>query len=140
MAAAVGLGEYKKVQVVTSDQSRLVVMLYEAAIRHLEMAKDCLRKGDWIGKGEHILRAQDILMELLGALDLEAGPIAKNLNSLYLFMYRHLNEANLHKSERHVDQVLRILSTLCEAWKEAASKITREGVPEAEVGQATIVA
>jgi|YelNatPaOPRAMG01_1025707.scaffolds.fasta_scaffold02680_3 flagellar protein FliS len=140
MAIPSGLDEYKKTEVATSDQGKLVVMLYESAVRRLELAKECLRRGDMLGKGEHILRVQDILLELLSALDPSAGPIAANLRSLYVFMYRHLNEANLLKSERHLDDVLRILRSLLEAWREAAAKVPREGIPNPEVTEARIVA
>ena len=139
MTPAAGLGEYRKVQVGTCEQGKLIVMLYEGAISRLERAKQALRRGDMLEKGEHILRAQDILMELLMALDTSTGEIAKNLQSLYLFMYRHLNEANLLKSEKHIDEVIRVLTTLCDAWKQVVHKVSREGGPEAEVDDAVTV-
>ena len=139
MTATAGLGEYKKVQVGTSEQGKLVLMLYEGAISRLEKAKEALSAGDMLGKGEHILRAQDILMELLMALDPSAGEIAGNLQSLYLFMYRHLNEANLLKSQRHLEEVLRILRSLRDAWEEVVRKVSREGKQEAEVQDAVAV-
>ena len=136
MTATAGLGEYKKVQVGTSEGGKLILMLYEGAISRLEQAKEALRAGDMLGKGEHILRAQDILMELLMGLDPQAGEIAVNLQSLYLFMYRHLNDANLLKSQRHIDEVLQILRSLRDAWVEAVQKVSREGKQEAETEDA----
>lgn len=132
MSGASGLGEYKKVQVATSEGGKLVLMLYEGAIQSLEKAKEALRANRMLEKGQHILRAQDILMELLAALDTSKGQIATNLQALYVFAYRHLNEANLLKSERHIDDVLRILVPLRDAWKEVLLKVSREGVEEAE--------
>ncbi len=132
MAPLSGLNEYKQVQIGTAEQGKLILMLYDGAIASLNRAAEALRQGDHVVKGQFILKAQDILLELLAGLDLEAGELAVNLQSLYLFMYRHLNEANLRKSEKHIQEVLRILGGLREAWGKAVDQVSREGTSVAE--------
>ena len=132
MAPFSGLREYKQVQIGTAEQGKLILMLYDAAIASLNRAVEALGRGDAMAKGQHILKAQDILLELLAGLDLQTGELAVNLQSLYLFMYKHLNEANLKKSVKHVQDVLKILVSLREAWDEAVEKVSREGKMTAE--------
>ncbi len=132
MAPFAGLNEYKQVQIGTAEQGKLILMLYDGAISSLSRAVEALRQGDHLMKGQLILKAQDILLELLAGLDLGAGELAVNLQSLYLFMYRHLNEANLKKSEKHVQEVLNILTSLREAWGKAVDQVSREGTTVAE--------
>ncbi len=91
---------YKEIQIKTANQIRLIVMLYDGAIRHLNLALDAFADGhrryDVINN--HIIAAQDILSELTASLDFEKGGVlAKNLFSLYTFMNRQLLEANMKK-------------------------------------------
>ena len=91
---------YKETQIKTANQIRLIVMLYDGAIRHLNLALDSFSEGhrryDVIN--DHIIAAQDILSELTASLDFEkGGMLAKNLFSLYSFMNRQLMEANMKK-------------------------------------------
>ena len=69
-----------------------------------------------------ISKAQDIIMELNSALDMDAGrEIAVNLRQLYLFMWRHLNQANLRKDPNMIQKVIDLLEELNKGWKAIAS-------------------
>ena len=91
---------YKEIQIKTANQIRLIVMLYDGAIRHLNLALDSFAEGHrrYDEINNHIIAAQDILSELTASLDFEKGGVlAKNLFSLYSFMNRRLLDANLKK-------------------------------------------
>ncbi|MCD4824081.1 MAG: flagellar export chaperone FliS [Phycisphaerae bacterium] len=121
--AATGINAYQNNAVVTQTPGRIVVLLYEGAIRFLKEAVAALEKGDFARKGERIRRAQDILMELDCALDMEAGDgeVSRNLRQLYLFMDRQLNTANVKKDAEIIRKVVGMLENLHEGW----DKITR---------------
>ncbi|MGO9409964.1 MAG: flagellar export chaperone FliS [Spirochaetia bacterium] len=121
---------YKETQIKTANQIRLIVMLYDGAIRHLNLALDSFSEGhrryDVINN--HIIAAQDILSELTASLDFEkGGMLAKNLFSLYSFMNRQLMEANMKKEPGPLSIVKKHLSELREAWEEIS---TRKGLEE----------
>lgn len=122
MVNAGSFRQYRQVQVTTSGRGKLVVMLYNGAIRSLKSAVDLLKKGEMGKKGDQIIKAQDIIMELNLALDLKAGgEIARNLRRIYLYVYRILSEANFHKSATKVEEAIRLLSILNEAWDAVVS-------------------
>jgi flagellar secretion chaperone FliS len=121
---------YKETQIKTANQIRLIVMLYDGAIRHINLGLDCFADGHkrYDEVNGHIIAAQNILAELMGSLDFEKGGVmAKNLFSLYSFMTRRLLDANLKKDPAPLVEVKKHLGDLREAWDEIS---TRKGLEE----------
>lgn len=113
-----GIGAYHENAVATQTGARLVVLLYEGAIKFLGQAKQDLEAGDYKAKGEHIAKALAIIDELDSCLDLEnGGEVAGNLRGLYHFMIRHLNEANIHRDPQRIQDVIDCLRDLNAGWK-----------------------
>jgi flagellar secretion chaperone FliS len=116
-----GIETYRQAAVGTQSRGRLVVMLYEAAIKFLKLAIKELEAGNYGAKGQYINRAQDILNELNAVLDVETGgDIAKNLRGLYVFMNRHLSRANIKRSPEMIQEVIKLLEELNQSWKAIA--------------------
>lgn len=121
---------YKEIQIKTANQIRLIVMLYDGAIKHLNCAIELFAEGHkrYDAINTHIIATQDILSELMASLDFEKGGVlAKNLFSLYSFMNRRLLEGNLKKDAEPVAEVKKLLGELREAWDEIS---TRKGLEE----------
>jgi flagellar protein FliS len=121
---------YREIQIKTANQIRLIVMLYDGAIRHLNLALDAFQEGHhrYDAINNHLIAAQDILSELMASLDFDkGGVIAKNLFSLYSFMNRRLLDANLRKDPAALTEVKKMLGDLREAWDEIS---TRKGLEE----------
>jgi len=115
--------QYFETSVSTQQRGKLIVMLYDGAVKFLRVAREKLREGDCALKGVYIGKAQDIVAELNNCLNAEAAPqIAADLRSLYNFLYRHLNEANIERSEEKIDDCIRILEELRDAWQEVAEQ------------------
>jgi flagellar secretion chaperone FliS len=124
------MNAYKETQIKTANQIRLIVMLYDGAIRHINLAADAFVEGHrrYDAINNHIIAAQDILSELMASLDFEKGGVlAKNLFSLYSFMTRRLLEGNLKKDPAPLAEVKKLLGDLREAWDEIS---TRKGLEE----------
>jgi flagellar protein FliS len=119
------LNAYKETQIKTANQGKLIVMLYDGAIKNLNLAVKSFssshRKYDVISNA--ILKAQDIISELMVSLDFDkGGEISRNLFSLYTFMNNQLLNANLKKERKPVEEVKKMLMELREAWAEIAAK------------------
>jgi len=110
------------VEVETADQGTLIILLYDGAIRFLQLAKQRLREENYEAKGKLIVRAQDIVAELMACLNMDAGKIAHSLNSIYSYMIRRLMHAELNKDVEAIDEVITLLNELREAWVEVLSK------------------
>lgn len=108
--------QYKRVQVETASQGRLILMLYNGAIKNLRNAQQCIQCNDINGAHRMLIKTQDIIKELNITLNMSAGEIAKNLRDLYLYMHKRLVEANVAKDNEMIEEVIGLLSTLKEAW------------------------
>ena len=116
--------QYRQTEVSTADRGRLVILLYEGAINFLKKAGEGIQEGNIEAKCNNINRAQDIIQELSNSLKMDVGgEIAGNLRSLYFFMERHLVMAKIERNgAKKMDEVIAMLSNLCEAWAEISTK------------------
>jgi len=113
-----GITAYKENSVTTQSRGRLVVLLYEGAIKFLNQAITELEAGHFMEKGQFINKAVDIVNELDVTLNMEVGgEVAQNLRRLYVFMISHLNKANLQRDPQMIRQVIAMLEDLVAAWK-----------------------
>ena len=125
MNAAVGraVDTYTRLEIETgvaaASPQRLIVMLYEGAIKAVLTAQAALARGDLAERGSAISKAISIIDEgLRPALDLEAGgEIAANLMALYEYLVHRLLYANLKGHEPSLGEALRLLSELKGAWE-----------------------
>ncbi len=117
--------QYNRVQIKTANRGKLVVMLYQGAIRFMKKAMLLLEQKDLEGKGNALIRAQDIILELTYALDqklLDQGDeLALNLQRLYLYSYRRLVHANVHMETEPVEEVIGLMENLLVAWEQVVS-------------------
>ena len=121
------LDQYKKIQIRTASQEQLILLLYDGAIRFLQQALVALDKRIFDETNNNIIKAQNIITELMLALKLDAGEIARNLYSIYMFMNRRLVEGNIQKSPIPLKEVLKLLNDLRDIWNEV---FKRRGEPQ----------
>lgn len=108
---------YQVTEVQTADQRQLIIMLYDGAIRFLKKAVLKIETQDYEGAHNYLVRSRDVVSELLSTLKPEkAGEVGENLKRIYVYLFNRLVEANLMKDPKIIAEVVRILSTLREAW------------------------
>jgi len=111
----------------TATPERLVVMLYDGAIRFLHQAAAAMRANDPVRARDRLRRAEAIVDELNYTLDFEqGGEVAERLRGIYLFSKRHLLESNLRRDPDGVDQVAKLLGELRESWDHIAIETLRK--------------
>ena len=110
---------YMEMQVQTAPAENLVLMLYDGALRFARQAQVGLAEGRMQDAHNDLTRAQDILGELMGSLNMDAGEVARNLFKLYEFIQYRLVVANVRKSSEPIDDVLQLLGDLRATWAEA---------------------
>lgn len=110
---------YKQNQINTASPKELVVLLYEGCIKKIRLAELALEDNRLDLVNENLLKAQDIITELLVTLDMEqGGEIAQNLASLYNFFLSELANANINKDSEKMLNIRGQLSELLDTWKE----------------------
>jgi flagellar protein FliS len=117
-------GEYLRNAVLTASGEQLVLMLYDGAIRFARQAKEALARKDFEGSCDRLLRAQRIVQELQAGLRGEANPeLARQMNSLYTFIYERLVQANMTQQPGPIDEALKILEHQRETWRMLLDKV-----------------
>ena len=111
--------QYQQVEVATADRGRLLLLVFDGALRFLAQAEQALHVSDERRFAMQLGRAQAVIAELMHTLDHErGGAIARDLERLYRFMLDHLVEANLQKSPGSVARVARLLDIIASAYRE----------------------
>lgn len=113
---------YTESSVLTAPPEKLVVMLYDGAIRFLNVGAVAMRGGDFVQARERVRRAEAIIDELNYSLDMTQGEVAVRLRSIYIFSKKHLLQANLQRDPEALDTVVELLGELREAWESIAGR------------------
>jgi flagellar protein FliS len=115
--------QYRATKVETAGSVDLVVMLYQGAVRFIRQGINAMERNDLTAAHTNLVRAQDIIVELLGSLNREAGgQIAAQLASVYDYCFRQLVTANVKKDPTPAREVIGILRDLGTAWQEIAAQ------------------
>jgi flagellar protein FliS len=118
--------QYRQQQVNTASQEKLLLMLFDGAIRFCRSAVQALEEKQDEKAHTNLIKAQNIIEELISSLNFDYD-IAQNLYSLYDYLYIRLVEANMNKDSAIIEEALRFLTELRETWAEVAVK-AREGM------------
>lgn len=115
---------YKQVKVNTAHPGKIIVMLYDEALKQIDVAIQKL--GDGVESidvaSAAILKTHDIVTELAVSLDMDqGGEIAKKLYNLYDFFSRQLIQANVKKDADILRSVRIQIASLRESWHEIAN-------------------
>ncbi len=119
--------QYLKTQIETASQPQLLLMLFDGAVKKVNIAKKAIRDKNIEKCHTELTKVQRIFIELMVALDLEkGGEMASNLLRIYDFLYHRLVQANIRHDESILDECLPIIENLREGWHEAVSKLNSE--------------
>jgi flagellar protein FliS len=125
---------YRKVATQTASPGHLVLMLYDGAIRFIEHALTGFEREDPLEFNQtisnNLIRSQAIIRELSFSLNLDGGgEFSANLRRLYDYMDRRLQQSNLEKERAGIEEVLRRLTVLRDAWFEMLQNGAGSGGP-----------
>ncbi len=119
--------KYKTTSVQTASREKILLMLYEGAIRFTKTAIQACEEKRIADRGYNIGRAYDIVLELNNTLDHKVGgEISKNLERLYIFMMDQYTKANISGDPASLKAALKVLETLYDGWVQAIEKLKKE--------------
>ena len=125
--ASSAVDRYKQVRVQTSTPGELLLALYDGLFRFLNGAKVCLESNQKPRANELLGKSYSIVAELYLALDHDAAPeLCANLSALYDFCMTRINETIRDGSAQKVEEVIRVLTPLREAWQQAVPEAMKE--------------
>lgn len=108
---------YQDNSIMTASNGKLLLMLYEGAIKFLKFSKVSIDEKDMQKAHNYIVKTQDIITELMVTLNMDIE-ISKSLYSLYDYMKFRLIQANIKKDKEQIDEVIGMLTELKETWEQ----------------------
>ncbi|AFS77337.1 flagellar protein FliS [Gottschalkia acidurici 9a] len=117
--------QYKQNSVTTASPEELTLMLYNGAIKFVNIAKIEMEAKNIERTNEAIVRSQDIIRELNGSLNMNY-PISENLRTLYTFILEKLIDANIQKDIKIIEEILPIIEEMRDTWKLVIEEVKRQ--------------
>jgi flagellar protein FliS len=115
---------YARVRNETASKERLLVLLFETALRHMRVAAAALDKSDHKAADHSLGKASSIVAELLSTLDRSRAPeLFDNLSSVYVFVGDRLLRGRLARSSALVREAERVFAPVAEAFADAVKQV-----------------
>ncbi|MDR0410025.1 MAG: flagellar export chaperone FliS [Spirochaetaceae bacterium] len=143
MAKVNALSAYRQTRIKTASQGQLIIMLYDGGINSLDNALELLRHRAGNGNdpskieatGKAIIKAQEIITELMVSLDFEqGGKIAETLFALYTWFNKELLEAHVTLDATRILAVRNSLNDIRKSWAEIIAGNAASKRPDADAG------
>lgn len=122
--------QYRRTKVETLTPGKLLLMLYDGALNNISQAREAIAARDIARAHQHIIKTQDIMMELMATLNMDYA-ISTNLYRLYDYLHQRLVDSNINKDPAVLDEVEAMLNDLRQTWDEAIKSLGRNRVFQA---------
>jgi flagellar secretion chaperone FliS len=123
----IAVNRYRQVVASTSTPGELLLALYAGLFRNLRASRKLLEDKKRVPATQLLSKAHAIVCELDMALDHEVWPeLCQNLSGIYGFCQDRLLLAMRKGTPETIDEVIRVLTPLHEAWQTAVPQATRE--------------
>lgn len=119
--------QYNRTKVETLTPGKLLLMLYDGALNNLDQAREAIAGKDIARAHEHIIKTQDIIMELMATLNMDYE-ISGSLYRLYEYMQQRLVESNIKKDPQILAEVSTMIGDLRQTWEEAIKSLGKRRV------------
>src|SRR5260370_36587737 len=113
---------YEENRILSASPIELVQILYAAATKAVQSARQFLRTGDIDSRSREITKAQEILIELASSVDSSKAPeFGERLLALYDYLQCRLAEANVKQKDWPLAEATNLLENLQEAWSQCSN-------------------
>lgn len=110
--------QYQENSIYTSTPEELTLMLYNGLVKFIMQAQQGINEKSIEKTNNSIIKAQNIITELRSTLDFKYE-IAKQLDSIYDYLYNRLLSANIKKSNEELEEALGFAKELRDTWTQA---------------------
>ena len=121
---------YLESQVLTATPQKLRLMLIEAALGAARQALSYWEQQSHADANIALIRCREIISELLSAIKPDDTELTRNVAGIYLFLFKTLAEAQLHRDRSKVAEAIRVLEIERETWRDVC-----ERMPHAPAGE-----
>ena len=108
----------------TASPERQMVLLFQAALRHIRTGATALEKGRGPEGATSCSKAAEIVISLARVLDSSKAPeLCENLRSVYRFVAMRLNAAALSRDARGAREAERVFAPIADAFEQAVESL-----------------
>lgn len=125
--------KYQQQSVMTMTPGEMLLKLYDEVITQLSAVRQFNLEKDYQGANASLKKAQRIISYLNQTLDFQYE-ISGSLSALYDYFLRRLVDANIHKDNEPIDEVLPMISELRDTFAQA-DKNSRSGAAQGAPAQ-----
>lgn len=127
---------YQEIAVQTSSPARLVVMLYEGAIRFLRQSITAIQSKDLDRKRQSVDRAVAVIQHLQGTLDMDRGrEVAAELDRLYSYITSRILDGSGKLEVAPLEEAIKLLTVLLSGWEDVVKKEQENSIPPTLLAQ-----
>ena len=123
MSAASLRARYLGDSIATASPQQLLVMLYDRLALDLERAQKAVAAGDRSEASEQLQHAQEIVLELLSSLQVDAWEGGPRLAALYNWLLSEMMQANIKLDTNRISACRQVVEPLRDAWRQAAASL-----------------
>ena len=124
MSAASLRARYLGDSVATASPQQVLVMLYDRLALDLERGQAAAAMGAREDASEQLQHAQEIVLELLTSLQVDAWEGGPRLAALYNWLISELVQANIKLDVNRISACRQVVEPLRDAWRQAAASLT----------------
>jgi flagellar secretion chaperone FliS len=122
------INRYAQTQNATASKERLMVLLFEAGLRHIRAGAQSLEAKNFDQALTPLTKASDIVMELSRTLDASKAPeLCEKLKDLYGFVNGRLISAAISHDAKAAREAERVFGPIVEGFQGAVEKLQAEG-------------
>jgi flagellar biosynthetic protein FliS len=127
---------YTTATVNTASAPRIMMTLFETALRHIRVGRVAYAKGDYRTGGDSAERAATIVLGLQATLKHEIAPsICEQLDAVYAFVVSRLTMAIGNTSAQNMEEAERVFLPIVEAFDQAVASESHAPVAVAAGGR-----
>jgi flagellar protein FliS len=121
---------YTRTQNETASRERLMVLLFEAGLRHMRTGAKAFDQRKNAEGIKALSKASDIVQELLNTLHHATFPeLCERLSSVYMFVLGRIDSALLSCTSKPALEAARAFEPIVQGFAEAVAKIERGEAP-----------
>ena len=109
--------QYKNNKIMGASGPELTLMLYDGAIKFLNIADFAIEKKDIQKAHDNLIKTERIIEYLRSTLDMKY-PVAQDFENMYSYIARRLVEANIGKDREIVAEVNKHMHSIRDNWVE----------------------
>jgi flagellar protein FliS len=129
--------KYLEAQIMTATPQKLRLMLIEGALRFARRTLELWEQSKPEEALESLIRCRSIVAELMSGIQADQSDLTRRVAAVYVFLFRCLTEAHLHRQPQRVQDTIRVLEIERDTWQQVCDQMPAAPVADQATGPTT---